>query len=88
MSLAFSFRNHNKIMNNEIHLPVAQLKQALPGFTKIIGRTNTLPALNHLRLQHNDDGQVLIRATNLDDFGSVRLAEKQLRKSHRPAAAI
>jgi DNA polymerase III sliding clamp (beta) subunit (PCNA family) len=64
-------------MKNEIKLPVAELKHALPGFNKIINKSNCLPALNHLRIQRDPEGEILIHTTNLDDFATVRLSEPQ-----------
>jgi DNA polymerase III sliding clamp (beta) subunit (PCNA family) len=57
--------NERKNMN-EITLPVSDLKTALPGFSKIIGRRSTLPVLNHIRLTRDNNGGVSLQATDLD----------------------
>src|SRR3954453_3293013 len=75
--LAFFISNPKSNMNNEIHLPVAELKQALPGFTKIINKSSTLATLLHLRVQQSKEGMVSLQATNLDDFASVQLTGRQ-----------
>ena len=51
---------------NEITLPVSDLKSALPGFSKIIGRRSTLPVLEHIRLTRDNNGGVSLQATDLD----------------------
>jgi len=51
---------------NEITLPVSDLKTALPGFSKIIGRRSTLPVLEHIRLARDNNGGVSLQATDLD----------------------
>ena len=51
---------------NEITMPVSDLKTALPGFSKIIGRRSTLPVLQHIRLTRDNNGGVSLQATDLD----------------------
>jgi len=58
-----------------ITLPVAELKPALTGLSKIINRRMTLPVLGHLLVQRNPDGWVTLTATDLDTSASVRLEQ-------------
>ena len=53
---------------NQITLPVSELKQALAGFGRVIGRKTTLPVLQTLKLSRSADGQVSLSATDLDAF--------------------
>jgi len=53
-------------MKTEIKLPVAELKEALPGLTKIIGKSRTLPVLQTVRINRNSEGIVTLHATDLD----------------------
>ena len=58
-----------------ITLPVAELKPALTGLSKIISRRTTLPVLGHLLVQRNSDGWTTLAATDLDTTASVRLEQ-------------
>jgi DNA polymerase III sliding clamp (beta) subunit (PCNA family) len=60
-------------MNTEIQLPVAELKQALPGFSKIIGRKSSLPVLGCIRVIRDRLASVSLQATNLEDFATFTL---------------
>ena len=62
---------------NQITLPVVELKQALPGLTKIIGRKSTLPVLDTIRLTRDHQGNVQLSATDLDTFASYHLITPQ-----------
>jgi hypothetical protein len=53
-------------MNTEIKLAVAELKEALPGLSKIVGRSRSLPVLQSVRIQRNQEGIVTLHATDLD----------------------
>ncbi len=64
-------------MNKEIILPVSELKAALPGFSKIIGKRTTLPVLQSVRLTRNDNGIVSIQATDLECFATYTVKEPQ-----------
>jgi DNA polymerase III sliding clamp (beta) subunit (PCNA family) len=57
----------------EITLPVAELKAALPGFSKVVGKSRTLPVLNSLKVQRNPQGIVTLEATDLDAHLSYQL---------------
>lgn len=59
-------------MSLEIELPVAELKQVLPGFTKVINKSSSLPALGCVRASVIE-GQVQLQATNLDDTATVNM---------------
>ena len=41
---------------NQIILPAADLKQALPGLSKVVTRKSTLPVLQSIRLTRTQDG--------------------------------
>ena len=62
---------------NQITLPAADLKQALPGLSKVISRKSTLPVLQSVRLTRNQAGVVTLSATDLDTFVSYRLEQSQ-----------
>ena len=60
-------------MNTEIALPVQELKQALSGFNRMVGRKTTLPVLSHVRISRNTTGQVKLQATDLDAHATYPL---------------
>ena len=62
---------------NEITLPVSELKSALPGFHKIIGKRLALPVLGHLRLNRDSQGGVSLHVTDLDSHAIYHLPETQ-----------
>jgi len=64
-------------MNTEITLVVSELKAALPGLSKVIGRSRTLPVLQTVRVTRNDAGKVSILATDLDSFATYTAKEAQ-----------
>ena len=45
-------------MNKEIIIPVQELKAALPGLSKIVGRSRTLPVLQSVRVARDAEGKV------------------------------
>ena len=53
-------------MNTEILLPVPELKQALGGLNKLVGKKTTLPVLNHVRVSRQKSGLVTLQGTDLD----------------------
>ena len=53
-------------MNTEILLPVPELKQALAGLNKLVGKKTTLPVLSHVRITRKPDGLVTLQGTDLD----------------------
>ncbi len=64
-------------MNTEITLAVAELKEALPGLTKVIGKSRTLPVLQTVRIARNREGLVTLQATDLDSFATYTFKEAQ-----------
>jgi DNA polymerase III sliding clamp (beta) subunit (PCNA family) len=76
--LAFQFNPTERIkMNKEITLPVSELKSALPGLGRIIGRSRTLPVLQSVRITRDHEGHVRLHATDLDSFVSYKLSGNQ-----------
>jgi DNA polymerase III sliding clamp (beta) subunit (PCNA family) len=62
---------------NQITLPAADLKQALPGLSKVVSRKSTLPCLQSVRLTRTQAGVVTLAATDLDTFVSYILEQPQ-----------
>ena len=60
----------------KIEMPVSELKKALPGLGRIIGRTSTLPVLRCVKVNCGANGSSIVEATNLDDFASVSISSK------------
>ena len=58
---------------NTVTLPAADLKQALPGLSKVVSRKSTLPVLQSVRLTRTEAGIVTLSATDLDTFVSYNL---------------
>ena len=58
---------------NTVTLPAADLKQALPGLSKVVSRKSTLPVLQSVRLTRTETGVVTLSATDLDTFVSYNL---------------
>src|SRR5687768_12468344 len=54
---------------NKITISVSELKNALPGFSRIINKRTTLPVLGCILFQ-SKQGQLQLTATNLDDYVS------------------
>ena len=60
-------------MNLEIPIPVRDLKTALTGLGKVLGKSHrTLPVLEHIRVERDSAGVVRCHATDLDRFVSYR----------------
>ena len=53
---------------SEIKLATAALKEALPGLTKVSGRSRSLPVLQSVRIHRSRAGVVSLQATDLDSF--------------------
>jgi len=64
-------------MNPEIMLPVPELKQALTGFNKLIGKKTTLPVLSCIRITRQKDGLVTLQGTDLDAHATFTLNNTQ-----------
>ena len=62
---------------NQITLPAQDLKQALPGLSKVVSRKSTLPCLQSVRLTRTQAGIVTLSATDLDTFVSYNLEHTQ-----------
>ena len=62
---------------NQITLPAADLKQALPGLSKVVSRISHLPVLHSIRLTRTQAGAVTLSATDLDTFVSYHLEQPQ-----------
>jgi len=64
-------------MNQEIVIPACDLKAALPGLSKIVGRSRTLPVLQSVRVARDAEGKVSLMATDLDAFATYTVKEPQ-----------
>jgi hypothetical protein len=64
-------------MNQEIIIPVCDLKAALPGLSKIVGKSRTLPVLQSIRVSRDAEGKVSLMATDLDAFATYTVKEAQ-----------
>jgi len=64
-------------MNNEIVIPVQELKDALPGLNKIVGNARNLPVLQSVRVSRNAEGEVTITATDLDCMATFTVKDTQ-----------
>ena len=62
--------------NNLIELPVSELREALPGLGKLIGRKTTLPVLSAVRVARDNTGLLTLQATDLDSFATFTLKER------------
>jgi hypothetical protein len=62
--------------NNIIELPVAELREALPGFSKIIGRSrHSLPVLSAVKVARDKSGVITLQGTDLDSTATYTLKE-------------
>ena len=52
----------------EIHLPVSELKSALPALAKVVPRHSSLPACRMLRVTRYESGTIQLQATSIDTF--------------------
>ena len=55
-------------MNTEMLIPAPELKMALSGLNKLIGKKSTLPVLSHVRITCETDGLAKIQGTDLNGF--------------------
>jgi DNA polymerase III sliding clamp (beta) subunit (PCNA family) len=60
-------------INPIIKLPVAELKTAIGGISKVLPRHSTLPVLGMIHIQRDRQGWVYLSATDLDTFLTLRL---------------
>ena len=64
-------------MTQEITLPVAELKQALPGFSKLVAKSRSLPVLQSVRINRDVAGIVTIEGTDLEAHVTYRFKDTQ-----------
>ena len=64
-------------MKSEITLPVPELKIALSGLSKIIGRKTTLPVLSHVKVSRQNNGAITLQGTDLDSHVTCTLNHSQ-----------
>ncbi len=55
-------------------LPIAELKPALAGLSKVIAK-RTLPVLGNIKLERTADGWIALTGTDLDHYVTVRLEQ-------------
>ena len=70
--------------NQTIELPVAELREALPGLGKIIGRKTTLPVLSAVKVARDKSGLITLQGTDLDSTATFTLKDR----SEGPATQI
>src|ERR1035438_6956679 len=64
-------------MKSEIILPVPELKTALSGLNKIVGKRTTLPVLSCVKVSRQKNGLVSLQATDLDAHATFTLNDNQ-----------
>ena len=64
-------------MNQEIVIPVCDLKAALPGLSKIVSKRCSLPVLQAVPVARDAEGKVSLMATDLDAFATYTVKEPQ-----------
>ena len=70
--------------NPIIKLPVAELKTAIGGLTKVIPRHSTLPVLGMIHIERDRQGWVHLTGTDLDTFLYLEvLSDDKLLLRHR-----
>ena len=62
--------------NQTIELPVAELREALPGLGKIIGRKTTLPVLSAVKVARDKSGLITLQGTDLDSTATFTLKDR------------
>jgi len=60
---------------SKITLPIAELKPALTGISKVVNKRCTLPVLNHLKVERTKEGWTALTATDLSTFITVRMEQ-------------
>ncbi len=58
-----------------ITLPIAELKPALSGLSKLIRKSASIPVLKHIKVERTAEGWITLTATDLDAFATVRLEQ-------------
>ena len=69
---------------SQFALPIAELKPALLGLGKIIGKRITLPVLSNIKIEPTKDGWVALTTTDLD---RLVLAAERIDAARRIARA-
>ena len=64
-------------MNNEITLPLTEVKAALIGLGKVVSKGHALPIVQSVRISKDKAGQVTLQTTDLDSFATFRLEKPQ-----------
>jgi len=64
-------------MNQVITMPTRELRTVLTGFSKIINKSSSLPALRSVRLQRSESGVLKLHATDIDSFATYLPAASQ-----------
>lgn len=64
-------------MNTEISLPASELKTALSGLNRLIGKKTTLPVLSCVRVSRSNDGRVTLQGTDLDAHATFTFKDPQ-----------
>ena len=59
----------------EMEIPVSELRSVLPGLSKVISKSSTLPVLGCVRATVNN-GDVKLEVTNLDDTATVNMGSR------------
>ena len=67
----------DRIHEQEIVIPVQELKAALPGLNKIVSKPSTLAVLQSVRVARDAAGIVSLMATDLDAFATYTVKETQ-----------
>jgi DNA polymerase III sliding clamp (beta) subunit (PCNA family) len=58
---------------NPITLPIAELKPALAGLSKVLNPKASLPVLHHVKIERTSDGWIALTSSDLDRFVTMRL---------------
>ncbi len=61
----------------EIEMPVAELKMALPGYSKIILKKPSLPVLGCLKIRLDENKRITLTGTNLDETAYFALPTRR-----------
>jgi len=62
-------------MKTPIPLPIAELKSALTGLSKIIPKRASLPIVSAIKIERTSTGWITLTGCDLDQFATVRLEQ-------------
>ena len=62
---------------NPITLPIADLKPALMGLSKVIAKRASLPVLSTIRIDRDNGGRISLSATDLDRFITTQITSNE-----------